>query len=297
MNDSEPPSCSFCKTHSISTKRLTVQKPEPHEIVYRRFENHTNNDATPIICVPGLTRTVHDFDFIAQSLSYTNTVYSLEMPGRGSSTYFSDASHYTYPTYINDCQSFISFLNFSSVWWLGTSMGGVIGMFLSSLPNSPITKLVLNDIGYFVPYSALQQISQYIKHIGPFPSFEDGVEYLKNVYAQFGNLSYEQWRHFAEGSLKKVDDQYFLHYDTKIVDAFNAAVENGQNIDLSSVWELVEIPVLLLRGKDSSVLLKDVADKMGEKSNCEVVEFDGCGHCPSLMDERHIEIVKNFLFQ
>ncbi|KAL0206199.1 hypothetical protein P9112_001506 [Eukaryota sp. TZLM1-RC] len=289
------PTCSMCKIHNIDNHLLFVTTPEPHELAFHVFESDDdNNDNVPVIAVHGLTRTSHDFDEIARVLKHQGTVYCLDMPGRGRSQPLALPEHYSYNTYVNDVFSFLSYANLGSVNWIGSSMGGILGMLIASRPNSPIKKLVLNDIGYFIPFIALKQISENVSQTGPFRSYELAAQHLRNVYAQFGFTTEEEWNHFVEVSVKKVDDNYYLHYDPAIASQFQKSVQNEQDIDLWQIWETIDIPVLVLRGEESIILPKEVADKMGEKDNCTVAEIKNCGHCPSLTSREHIDLIAGF---
>lgn len=246
----------------------------------------------PVVCVHGLTRNGRDFDRLAAVLANESLVIAPDMVGRGASDWLSDAGGYGYPQYCADMAALIARLGTAEVDWVGTSMGGLIGMMLAAQPNSPIRRLVLNDVGYRIPRQALQRLAGYV---GKDPTFADlaGVEaYLRQVHAPFGKLDDDAWRRLAlHGHRKLPDGRYGLAYDPKIGRAFSGTI--AADIDLAPVWERVRCPVLLLRGAESDLLLPATAQAMASKA--ELVEFPAIGHAPSLMVPDQIEVVRSWL--
>jgi pimeloyl-ACP methyl ester carboxylesterase len=246
----------------------------------------------PVVCVHGLTRNGRDFDRLAAALGGERLVIAPDVVGRGASDWLSDAGGYAYPQYCADMTALIARLGVDRVDWVGTSMGGLIGMMLAAEPNSPIRRLVMNDVGYRIPRQALRRLAGYV---GKDPVFDDlaGVEaYLREVHAPFGQLDGEAWHQLAlHGHRRLPDGRYGLAYDPKIGRAFAGAI--AADIDLASVWERVRCPVLLLRGAESDLLLPETAHAMAAKA--ELVEFPAVGHAPSLMVAEQIEIVRSWL--
>ena len=189
--------------------------------------------------------------------------------------------------------------------WVGTSMGGLIGMLLAAKPGSPIRRLVLNDVGPFVSWGSLSRLKGYVGGGRSFPSVAAAESWLREVCAPFGRLTDRQWRHLARHSVfeaKKGD--YRLRYDPGIGEMLRGHSDPefplGPNflsgIDLWSVWAQVPCPVLVLRGADSDVLTRATIDRMqAEKPDLRVVEFQGAGHAPALMDRQQIAAVTRFL--
>jgi pimeloyl-ACP methyl ester carboxylesterase len=246
----------------------------------------------PVVCVHGLTRNGRDFDRLANALARERLVIAPDIVGRGASSWLADARSYAYPQYCADMAALIARLGVDEVDWVGTSMGGLIGMMLAAQPSSPIRRLVLNDVGYRIPRQALRRLAGYV---GQDPMFADlaGVEaYLRKVHAPFGQLDDEAWRQLAlHGHRRLPDGLYGLAYDPKIGQAFSGTIP--ADIDLASVWEKVRCPVLLLRGAESDLLLPETASAMAAKA--ELVEFPAIGHAPSLMLPDQIEIVGSWL--
>ena len=232
-----------------------------------------------VFCVHGLSRNSRDFDILAKTLSKNYRVICIDIIGRGESDWFNDQSLYAYPHYISLCLSFLQKLNIESVDWVGTSMGGLIGMFIASMPDSPIKSLVLNDIGSFIPKQALRRIGQYIGKAPDFNSDFEAEVYLREICKSFGPLTDPQWRHLVQYGFKQDDSgQYQFKYDPAVGEAFQGDIED---VDLFAIWQLLqELPVLLIRGIESDILLKETAIEMSEGDHCQLSEFSGVGHAP-----------------
>ena len=252
-----------------------------------------------VLCVHGLTRNSRDFDFLAADLAQDPDsdfrVACPDLPGRGHSHWLSDPADYALPQYMSDMTAMIARLGVEQVDWVGTSLGGLIGISLAALPNSPIRSLVINDIGPFVPNEALKRIGQYVGHSEEFASYESLKTYLMNVHATFGPISDEHWDHLCRHSgHQNADGSWRLHYDPAIAVAFRQAA--NQDIDLWPLWEQVTCPVLILRGEESDILTRDTAYQMLERGPAaELIEFPSTGHAPSLMEEAQIEAIKSWL--
>ncbi len=265
-----------------------------HKIDYFHWGDESRRRA--LICVHGLTRRGRDFDFIAQSLEDQYTVACPDLPGRGNSHWLPVPSDYAPPTYVQDMAALIARLDVDEVDWIGTSLGGLVGMMLAAQPNTPIRKLVVNDVGGYIDKPALERIAGYV---GQNPEFDDvdGLErYLREVAAPFGPLTDAQWRHLAQHSVRHdpQSGKIRLHYDPRIAEPFKEGFSEA--VDLWALWDLIRCPVLLIRGGDSDVLLKETAAEMLTRGpKAELVEFAGIGHAPMLMDPDQIKVVREWL--
>jgi pimeloyl-ACP methyl ester carboxylesterase len=207
-----------------------------------------------IVCMHGLTRNSRDFDFLAQRLAERGArVVAPDLPGRGRSAPVEHAEDYATPLYLAVGGALIAHLGNSEVDWVGTSLGGHIGMELAARPGSPIRRLVLNDFGARVPAAALQRIGSYHKTVRTFSTLNDAEMYLREIYASFGTLSDAQWRHLAEHSVIAQGKELRLNYDPKIVTQFSRPL--FLDVTLWRVWEQVACSVLLLHGENSDLLL------------------------------------------
>lgn len=265
-----------------------------HRLAYLEWPG-PSRDAPVLLCVHGLTRNSRDFDWLAQALSSHYRVVCPDMPGRGRSEWFANPADYNASVYLADLAALIARLDVARVDWVGTSMGGNLGMLFAAMPSAPVGKLVLNDIGALIPKAGLERIGLYV---GLDPSFGDLAAFeaaLRLVHAPFGPLSDTQWRHLAtHSSRRKPDGSIGSNYDPKIADSFRQGPIN--DIDLWSSWDKLAGPVLVLRGETSDILPKDVAEAMTRRGpRARLVEFAGIGHAPALMAEDQIAAIRAFL--
>ena len=215
-----------------------------------------------LVCVHGLTRNGRDFDDLARALAPHYRVVCPDVVGRGRSGWLPVKADYQLPTYVADMVTLIARLDVETVHWLGTSMGGLIGMLLASLPENPIRRLVLNDVGPVLPAESLLRIGQYVGQTPLFPSYDAAEAYIRAVSAPFGRLTDAQWRHLSETSVKEVDGGWAMRYDPAIGDAFRDP-QAVTNVDLWPLYEAIRCPTLVLRGVESDLLLADTAQQMG----------------------------------
>lgn len=266
-----------------------------HSVAYTQWGR--DDASRTVVCVHGLTRNGRDFDQLALSLAEKRRVACPDVVGRGRSGWLPLAALYGYPQYCADMAALIARLGVEEVDWVGTSMGGLIGMMLAAQPNSPIRRLVVNDVGPFIAKAGLQRIADYV---GKDPVFEDlaAVEsYLRFVLMGFGRLPAECWRHMAEHSARRLPDgRYGLAYDPGIAEAFKS--QPVGDVDLWAVWDRIKCPVLVLRGADSDLLTAETAAEMTRRGpGARVVEFAHTGHAPALMTEDQISVVRSFLLE
>ena len=265
-----------------------------HRLVYYEWGDPGNENV--LICVHGMTRNGRDFDYIADVLAEDYRVICPDLPGRGKSEWFQVKEDYDYPVYCADMAALLARLRADEVDWIGTSMGGLIGMILASMPNTPIRRLVLNDVGPFISKEALKRISRYVGADPRFQTFEAVERYVREVNAAFGPLTDDQWAHHARHYSRRTEDGDFgLNYDPEI--SWPLRKEPLEDVDLFPVYDAVRCPTLLLRGTESDVLLEETARSMQARGpRATLVEFPGIGHVPTLMSNDQIEIVRDWLF-
>ena len=245
-----------------------------------------------LVCVHGLTRNARDFDYIAERCADAYRVVCPDIVGRGRSDWLRVKSDYTYPVYCTDVAALIGKLGAETVDWIGTSMGGIIGMILASLPSSPLRKLVLNDVGSIVPKPALERISQYVGREPPFESFDALAGAIRAV-SPFGDLTDEQWRHLAVHSAKQDEAGHWrFRYDPAIGEAFNGPITD---VDLRPYWNAVRGQVLVIRGAESDLLTAPILEDMKRRPHTETLVVPNCGHPPMLMDDSQVMAVRRFL--
>ena len=217
-----------------------------------------------------------------------------DVVGRGRSEWMRDPANYGYPQYMSDMTALIARLGVSQVDWIGTSMGGLIGMFLAAAPNAPIRSLVVNDVGPVLPRAALARIAEYVGSDARFPSLAALEAHLRRVHAPFGPLTDAQWHHLAQhGHRFHADGSYGLAYDPGIAVNVRLAVKDW---DFWASWDSITCPALLLRGKESDLLSAEVAEAMSHRGpKADLVSFDGIGHAPAMMSTDQIEVVAQWL--
>ncbi len=265
-----------------------------HRLAYTEWPGPTR-DAPVLLCVHGLTRNSRDFDVLAEALSSHYRVICPDMPGRGKSEWLDVAGDYGYPVYLGDITTLIARLDVERVDWVGTSMGGIIGMLFAALPNTPIGKLVINDVGAVVPKAGIERIAAYAGLDPGFPDLAAFEATLRRVHAPFGPLSDAQWHHLAtHSSRRKPDGGIGFNYDPKIADA----LKQGPITDVAlwASWDAIQCPVLVLRGEQSDILLGSDAAAMTQRGpRTKLVEFAGIGHAPALMADDQIAAIRDFL--
>ncbi len=248
-----------------------------------------------VVCAHGLTRNARDFDFLAEALAGPRRVCCMDVVGRGLSDRLTNAALYGYPLYMSDATALIARLDVPDVDWVGTSMGGLLGMMLAALPHSPIRRLVINDVGPFIPGVALRRIGAYAGEVYRFPDLDAYEAHLRRIHAPFGPLTDAQWRHLAvHGHIVNEDGTVSPSYDPAIAAPLRG--DGVGDVDLWAVWDAVCCPTLVLHGADSDVLPPDIVVEMQRRGpRPQVLTLPGIGHAPALMDPGQIEAVAAFL--
>lgn len=260
---------------------------------YYRAWGDPNSEET-IICVHGVTRLSRDFDTLAKELSKNYRVICPDIVGRGYSDWFGNAQNYNFQQYCADMNSLIAHLNVHKVHWIGTSMGGLIGMILSAMSQTPIESLILNDVGPDLKRVELQSLGKYIGKAPIFSTQKELFDYYKETYQAFGYLPDKQWKEMALYSTFKEDYGYRIHYDPKIGDAFRKNY-SFYNFDLWKYWDEIDCPSLLIRGELSTFFTENTAEKMCARgSDVQFQRVKNIGHAPRLNSKKEIDFIKNF---
>lgn len=265
-----------------------------HRMAYTEWGDADNPRV--LVCIHGLTRSGRDFDFLAREMATHYRVVCPDVVGRGRSAWLKDSAGYAIPQYVADMVTLVARLDVASVHWLGNSMGGIIGMVLASMENTPITRLVINDVGPVLTAEALKRIGDYIGLDPTWASFEEAQAYVKLISAPFGALSEDQWRFLTEHTVRKrADGRWGFAYDPRIAEPYKAAF-TGQDFDLWPVYDRIACPTLVVRGADSDLLTRETWQQMGERGpRAKLAEVPGVGHAPMFLSEDQISIVRNFL--
>ncbi|HZX28974.1 MAG TPA: alpha/beta hydrolase [Telluria sp.] len=271
-----------------------------HPVVYKEWGDPANRNV--LICSHGVTRVADDFDNLARTLCSHYRVVCPDTVGRGRSGRLGNPEHYRIPQYVSDAVTVIARVTQEGdqVDWFGTSMGGLIGMGLASLPGNPIRKLILNDIGPTLDPVALRRIGDYIGQDLRFPTFEIGARFVRDVSLSFGPHTEEEWHKIAADVLREDGHgQWVRHYDMGLAQPFRSATPETAAADEAMLWhayDAVRCPTLLVRGAESDLLSRATAEDMTRRGpKATLVEIPGVGHAPTFLHEDQIAIARQFL--
>ncbi len=265
-----------------------------HRMAYTEWGDPANGRV--LVCVHGLSRCGRDFDTLARALSGHYRVVCPDVPGRGMSAWLKNPMEYQVQTYVADMVTLLARLDADSVHWVGTSMGGLIGMTLASLPETPVQKLVLNDVGPIIAAASLARIGEYLGKAPQFADFATAVEYIRAVSVTFGKHSDDEWTVLTEHVVRRQPDgSYRMHYDPAIAVPFMAA-KPDKDIELWNYYDAIKCPTLVIRGAQSDLLRRETLQEMaGRGPRAKTVEIPDVGHAPTLMHADQIAIVRDFL--
>jgi pimeloyl-ACP methyl ester carboxylesterase len=252
--------------------------------------------APAAICVHGLTRNGRDFDPLAEVLSHHRRVFCPDVLGRGKSDLLTNPMDYHNGAYAADMVPLIARTGEDTVDWVGTSMGGIIGIILAALPNSPIRKLVLNDVGPVIPREAMARIRDYVGYDPVFKDLAALEAHLRKVHAPFGPLTDGQWADMARhGHWRTAEGDYKLSCDPAIA-AFIKQGDKAEEVRFWELWDAISCPVLVVRGARSDLLTAETVAEMKTRGpGCDVVEVPEVGHAPALMEPEQIAPIVDFL--
>jgi pimeloyl-ACP methyl ester carboxylesterase len=264
-----------------------------HRVVYREWGEPANPRV--LVCVHGLTRNGRDFDTLAAALADRLRILCPDMPGRGDSEWLRDPNDYAFPTYLGALTAMLAHAHVDQVAWVGTSMGGLLGMAMAAQAETPIKRLVMNDVGPVIEPAALARIASYVGQDPRFDSFAALEAHIREVSAPFGRLSDAQWETLARTSARELPDgRWRLKYDPGIAVPFRAA--SSQPAGLWPLWDAIRCPTLLLRGAESDLLSPATAAAMRARGpRPDMIEFAGVGHAPMLLTTEQIAPVAAFL--
>jgi pimeloyl-ACP methyl ester carboxylesterase len=267
-----------------------------------------------VVCVHGLSRQGRDFDVLAEALVRRSggrlRVACPDVVGRGQSDWLKDPAGYVLPTYVGDMLQLLAQLNaaapVATLDWVGTSMGGLIGMGLCGTPNLPlpvpVRRLVLNDVGPAIEWKALQRIGAYIGNTGRFESVQQAADAMWTVSRSFGPHTPQQWLALSQAMVKPLPEGgWTLHYDPQIAVPFRALTEASARDGQAALWQLydnIRARTLVTRGADSDLLARETALEMTRRGpRARLLEFEGVGHAPTFVTDNQVEAVASFLLE
>jgi pimeloyl-ACP methyl ester carboxylesterase len=268
-----------------------------HRMAYWEWGDAANPRV--LVCVHGLSRQGRDFDVLARAMSAEYRVVCPDVAGRGESEALADPSGYQIPAYVADMVTLLARLNATTLHWVGTSMGGLIGLGLASLKQSPVSRLVLNDVGPAIRFEAIQRIGTYLGAPLHWNSVDEAADYLWSISQGFGPHTREQWLALTRPMLKPDGDGFKPHYDPSIAVPFKALtaemVAGGEALTWLA-YDAITCPTLLLRGADSDLLTRETAQAMTQRGpKAQLREFAGVGHAPMLVADDQVRAVREFL--
>ncbi len=280
--------------HTALAVPYVAQPERTHQLVYHEWGDSENPRV--VLCMHGLTRNGRDFDFLARALERNFRVIALDMPGRGKSQWLNDGAEYNTASYMANLTYVLDTLKLPAVYWLGTSMGGILGMMMAAAQPARVRALCLNDVGAWIPAAALRRLGEYVGVQTQFPGYAAAEKALREAYAPFGLTDLQHWRHlFAHSLEESPDGGVRTTYDPAIGAPFREE-DRIQDIDLWAVWGKITCPTLLLRGGMSDLFPEATALRMlGSRAGVNYHTFPNIGHAPMLMEPGQINIVRNWL--
>ncbi len=270
-----------------------------HRVAYWEWGDPANPRV--LVCVHGLTRQGRDFDVLAAAMSDRYRVVCPDIVGRGESDRLSNPADYVVPRYAADMITVLARVNAETVHWVGTSMGGLIGMVVASLtPKALVSKLVMNDVGPVLPPQAIARIGAYLGLPLRWDSVEQAADYLWSISKSFGPHTPEQWLALTRPMLRPTNEGgWRLHYDPAIAIPFQTSTPESATAFEASLWaayDAVRCPTLLLRGADSDLLSAGRAQEMTQRGpRARLHTFAGVGHAPTLVADDQVQQVREFL--
>ncbi len=274
-----------------------------HHMAYVEWGDAANPHV--VVCVHGLTRQGRDFDTLARDLARHCRVICPDVAGRGHSDWLADPMAYVIPTYVADMVTLVARLGVEQVDWVGTSMGGIIGMALASLPNTPVRRLVVNDVGPVIEPVALARIGTYVGLPAFWRTEDEAADALRLISAGFGPHSREEWLALTRPQLVPTTQDgvpgFKPHYDPAIGVPFRSTTPElaaASEALLWQAWDRITAPTLLLRGADSDLLTAATAQAMAQRGpRARVHELAGVGHAPTLVAADQRALVRGFLLE
>ncbi|MBW8757219.1 MAG: alpha/beta hydrolase [Burkholderiales bacterium] len=268
-----------------------------HHMAYWEWGDAANPRV--LVCVHGLTRQGRDFDTLARALSAEYRVVCPDVVGRGESDWMKNPASYAIPAYVADMVTLLARLDAREVHWVGTSMGGLIGMGLAALPESPIRRLVLNDVGPAIEYAALVRIGTYVGVPVHWNTLDEAADALRAISLGFGPHTREEWLALTRPQLVSDGDGYKPHYDPAIATAFKAVTPELAAAGEAMLWhsyDAIRCPTLVLRGAESDLLSRATALAMAQRGpRARVHEVAATGHAPTLVHADQVAVVRDFL--
>ena len=267
-----------------------------HRMAYHAWGDPSNPKV--LLCVHGLTRRGSDFNTLAQAMSKDYYVVCPDVVGRGDSDRLQNPMMYAVPQYVADMASLVKHLGVAHVDWLGTSMGGLIGMVFASMPNSPIRRMLINDVGPRIELEAIKRLGSYVGQTFSFANRADALERLNAICASFGEHTPEEWEIYNGPMLIQKNGLWEMHYDPDISVPFasvNPIMAKAGEMAMWHAFKQIHIPMLIVRGGNSDLLsAKTVAEMCKVNPYARSIEIPNVGHAPAFVKAEQIALAKEF---
>lgn len=268
-----------------------------HRMAYWEWGEASNRRV--LLCAHGLSRQGRDFDTLARAMSDVYRVVCPDVAGRGRSEWLADPMGYVIPQYVADMVTLLARLDAAVLHWVGTSMGGLIGLGVAALANSPVQRLVLNDVGPTIEPVAIARIGSYIGRAAQWKTLDEAADDLWKISTGFGPHTREQWLALTEPQLRRDGDWLVPRSDPAIAVPFKALKPEQAAAGEALMWQSYDrltCPTLLLRGAESDLLSSATAQAMTARGpRARLVEFAGVGHAPMLAQPDQVQAVRGFL--
>lgn len=283
--------------HHGDTFFVTCTSPDgPHRMAYHAWGNPSNHKV--LVCVHGLTRRGSDFKTLAETMSQDYYVVCPDVVGRGDSDRLQNPMLYAVPQYVADMASLIKQLGVAQVDWFGTSMGGLIGMVYASMPQNPIRRMLINDVGPRIEPEAIKRLSSYVGQAFSFANRADALQRLNEICASFGAHTPAEWEIYNSPMLVQKEGLWVLHYDPDISVPFasvNPMMAKAGEMAMWHAFKQIHIPMLIVRGGESDLLsAKTVAEMCKLNPYIRSIEIPGVGHAPAFVKSEQVALAKEF---
>jgi cobalt-zinc-cadmium efflux system protein len=267
-----------------------------HRMAYHAWGNPKNSKV--LLCVHGLTRRGSDFKTLAQAMCKDYYVVCPDVVGRGDSDRLSNPMQYAVPQYVADMAQLVKQLGASQVDWFGTSMGGLIGMVYAAMPNSPIRKMLINDVGPRIEPEAIKRLGSYVGQPFIFANRSDALARLNQICASFGEHTADEWEIYNGPMLIQRDGMWIMHYDPSIAVPFasvNPIMAKAGEMAMWHAFKQIHIPMLIVRGGNSDLLsAATVAEMCKVNPYAHSIEIPNVGHAPAFVKPEQIALAKEF---
>ena len=267
-----------------------------HRMAYHAWGNPRNSKV--LLCVHGLTRRGSDFKTLAEAMCKDYYVVCPDVVGRGDSDRLSNPMQYAVPQYVADIAQLVKHLGVSQIDWLGTSMGGLIGMVYAAMPNSPIRKMLINDVGPKIEAEAIARLGSYVGQPFSFANRADALNRLNTICASFGEHTPYEWEIYNGPMLIERNGLWIMHYDPDIAVPFasvNPLMAKAGEMAMWHAFKQIHIPMLIVRGAQSDLLSTATVEQMCKvNAYARSIEIPNVGHAPAFVKKEQIALAQEF---